>query len=99
MIYYYFFFCLGLEHEFKLKSIIYHQDARKHFVAIHRIDDYYILADHLMERPSDDGAAKKKNKKKFPTMFRPPLPSDHDYYGPNKASLASIVYVRQFDQK
>jgi hypothetical protein len=44
----------GKEHCFKLQSIIYHQAARKHFVSIHRVDNSFIFADHMLERQKDD---------------------------------------------
>ena len=86
----------GIEHEFKFKSITYNQDTRKHFVSIHRVDDAYIFADPLMEKTSTDDTDTKKAKKNFPLRYRAPLPSDHDFHGPNKASITSIIYVRQF---
>ena len=86
----------GIEHEFKLKAITYSQNARKHFVSIHRVDGQYIFADPIMERTSSDDTDTKKAKKNFPLRYRAPLPSDHDYFGANKACIVSIIYVRQF---
>jgi len=89
----------GKEHTFKLQSITYHQDARSHFVSVQRVDDSLILADHILERNSDTTSDKGTDKKKTPLeyRYRAPLPSDTDFLGPNRATITSIVYVRQFD--
>ena len=86
----------GIEHEFKLKSITYNHDRRNHFVSIHRVDDSYIYADPLMEKNTTDDTDAKSAKKNFPLRYRAPMPSDHDFHGPNKASITNIIYVRQF---
>ena len=83
----------GKEHTFKLQSITIAQKARNHFVSIHRVDDSLIFADHMLERQRDG------TERKRPTeyRYRAPMPSDHDFLGPNRATINSIVYVRQYE--
>lgn len=96
----------GQKHVFKLKTITMSQQNRKHFVSIHKIDDSFVHADHMYERTrdvgddeKDDGKKKEKTTKDFPRRYRAPLPSDYDFYGPHKASISTVIYVRDFSDK
>ena len=75
----------GTEHDFKLQSATIQVDSN-HFVSLQSHNGKLVFFDGMGER----------HNRPFPRRFRAPLPSDTDPFGPRKAILNSIVYIRQF---